>query len=319
MPGRAGELTPGHATRAGTEAYAATAGAACGAVHFSDFPGQHLKLSSIGLGTLGGTTRDVVALALRGGLNVVDTAVHYPSLEAVGEGIAASGVPRESVFIAVKGFLALEDRGEIEHARRSLGLATIDVFLVDQPERHAATLGKEAMHRRLDEVFRLLEAAVTDGRIRHYGIATFESLRVETDAPLFQSIAALQALGGKGLRVLQLPFNPAMTEGLARFSQATGKGNVASSLQAARQLGLYCMTSHALGKGAFAVSDPLSGHVPGLANAAQRAIQFSRSTPGVGTALAGIGSEAHLADALAVARVPPMAKDDYVKLYERAG
>ena len=141
---------------------------------------------------------------------------------------------------------------------------------------------------------------------------------METDAPLFQSIAALQALGGKGLRVLQLPFNPAMTEGLARFSQATGKGNVASSLQAARQLGLYCMTSHALGKGAFAANDALAARIPGLANAAQRAIQFARSTPGVGTALVGMASVAHLEDALAVARVAPMAKEDYVKLYERA-
>ena len=27
----------------------------------------------------------------------------------------------------------------------------------------------------------------------------------------------MQALGGGGLRIVQLPFNPAMTEGLARF------------------------------------------------------------------------------------------------------
>lgn len=317
MPGRSGKLTPGHATRAGTAAYAATTGAACGAGHFSDFLNLHLKLSSIGLGTLGGTAPAIVGRALRGGINVIDTAVHYPALDAVGEGIAASGVPREALFVAVKGFLALEDRGEIEHARQALGLETIDAFIVDQPERHAAPAGKEAMHRRLAQVFDLLEAAVAQGRIRCYGVATFDSLRVETDAPVFQSIAALQALGGGGLRIVQLPFNPAMTEGLARFSQATGKGNVASSLQAARQLGLYCMTSHALGKGAFAADDPLRERIAGFSNAAQRAIQFVRSTPGVGTALVGIGSPAHLDDALAVARVAPMTKEDYVKLYRR--
>jgi len=309
-------LTAGHATREATAGYAAASGS--GAGHYSDFLNQHLKLSSIGLGTLRGTSPLVVERALQGGINVIDTAVHYRTLEAIGEGIVRSGVPREALYVAVKGFLALDAAWEIDHAREALGLATLDAFIVDRPERHAAALGKEAMHAQLAGAFGLLEAACADGRIRSYGIASFDSLRVETDAPLFQSIAALQALGGKGLRILQLPFNPAMTEGLTRFSQATGKGNVASSLQAARQLGFYCMGSHTLGKGAFAAQDPLAALMPDLANSAQRAIQFSRSTPGMGTALVGISDPAHLEDAFAVLRTPPLSKEAYVRFYERA-
>ena len=156
-------------------------------------------------------------------------------------------------------------------------------------------------------------------------------MRVETDHALFQSIAALQGLAEGAaqtvrrdprarhhLRLLQLPFNPAMTEGFTRFSQATGQGNIASTLQAAHQLKVYVMTSHALGKGRFAAEDPLAAGVPGLANPAQRALQFARSTPGIGTALAGLSAPAHLDDMLAVARTPPLAKQDYAKLFRRA-
>jgi len=310
-------LIAGHATRAGTTAYAGAFGAGCGDGHYSDFLNQHLKLSSIGIGTLRGADPAVIARALQNGINVIDTAVHYRALEAVGEGIARSGVPREAVFVAVKGFLALDAAWEVAHACAALGLETLDAFIVDQPERHVAALGKEAMHARLARAYALLEAEVSAGRVRNLGLASFDSLRVETDAPLFQSVAALQALGGASLRILQLPFNPAMTEGLTRFSQATGKGNVASTLQAARQLGVYCMGSHAMGKGAFATRDPLASLLPGCANPAQRAIQFARSTPGMGTALVGIASDAHLEDALAVARLPPIAKEAYVRLYER--
>ena len=156
-------------------------------------------------------------------------------------------------------------------------------------------------------------------------------MRVETDHALFQSIASLQGLAEGAaqtvrkdsrarhhLRLLQLPFNPAMTEGFTRFSQATGQGNVASTLQAAHQLKVYVMTSHALGKGRFAAEDPLAGGVAGLANPAQRALQFARSTPGVGTALAGLSAPSHLEDMLAVARTPPMGKKDYARLFRRA-
>ena len=48
------------------------------------------------------------------------------------------------------------------------------------------------------------------------------------------------------------------------------------------------------------------------------AIQFARSTPGVGTALAGLSTPAHLEDMLAVARTPPLANKDYARLFRRA-
>ena len=58
--------------------------------------------------------------------------------------------------------------------------------------------------------------------------------------------------------------------------------------------------------------------LPQFTNAAQRALQFNRSTPGLGTSLAGISTPAHLDDLLAVARIVPMAQADYLKLYQRA-
>jgi aryl-alcohol dehydrogenase-like predicted oxidoreductase len=281
----------------------------------------------------------------------------------------AAGVAREQVFVAVKGGFLLFPQGpptdleqwfdahiaarglgtrgdlagahlvaapylawQIELARAALGLATLDAFLIDQPEVQVAALGKEKAQAKLVRVFALLEQAVKDGRIRCYGISSFDALRVETDHALFQSLAALQGMAEAAarsvwqderarhnLRIVQLPFNPAMTEGFTRFSQATGQGNVASAVQAARQLRLYVMASHTLGKGRFATEDPLAGALPGLANPAQRALQFARSTPGVGSALAGLSTPAHLEDLLAVARSAPLARETYLRLYGRAG
>jgi aryl-alcohol dehydrogenase-like predicted oxidoreductase len=294
------------------------------------------------------------------------------SAVALGEGLRrafADGVAREQVFVVAKGgFLAfggppgdaerwfdanVAARGlgsrtdlagqhclspefiasQIDAVREAIGLATIDAFLLDQPEVHVPVIGKERTHRKIAEVFAALEEALARGKIGCYGISSFAALRAETDAAVFQSLAALQGLaeqaaarvhgsaaGRHGLRVVQLPFNQAMTEGFTRFSQATGQGNVASSIQAAHQLRIYVMASHALGKGRHARegNDAVRAALAGLPNDPQRALQFCRSTPGIGTALVGISTPAHLDDALALARTPPMAKADYLRLYERA-
>lgn len=374
----------GCASASGTRAYAARFSATLPRGHWSDFGATRAKLSSLGIGTFPGAADDdadaasaaLIAEGLLGGINVIDTAVHYRygrALDAVRAGLErafAAGLAREQVFVVVKGGFVLCPEGpprdfaawfdahcaarglgtrddlagmhllsarhiewQLAHAREALGLGTIDAFVVDQPEVQVAGIGKEAMHRKLEAVFGVLEDAARRGWIGAYGVASFDSLRVETDAPLFQSLASLiglaeRAAGALGsdrggtpahhLRLVQLPFNPAMTEGFTRFSQATGQGNLASTLQAAYQLGLYTMTSHALGKGRFARDDPLAAGVPGLANPAQRALQFARSTPGVGTALVGLRTPTQLADLLAVARVAPLAREAYVRLYRRA-
>lgn len=295
------------------------------------------------------------------------------SAEAVGDGLRAAmdeGVSRDQVFILSKGgFISFaaglpEDfdawfereiagRGlgtkedlapahllspeylafQLEQSRRAIGVETLDAFLVDQPEVHIPVAGKERLLRKLERAFGVLEEAVRDGKLRSYGISTFDAFRVETDHPFFLSLTSLVGLAEKAakavqgagranhhFKVVQLPFNEAMLEGFTRFNHATGQGNIASTLQAAFQLKVFAMGSHGLLKGHLAsrCEDAILQAMPELANDAQRAMQFNRSTPGLGTSLMGISTPAHLDDMLAVAQVAPLERAEYLKLYERA-
>ena len=56
----------------------------------------------------------------------------------------------------------------------------------------------------------------------------------------------------------------------------------------------------------------LAERAPGLQTDAQRAIQFTRSTPGIGVALVGMSQAAHVRENLAVAEVPPLGAEAYV-------
>jgi len=55
----------------------------------------------------------------------------------------------------------------------------------------------------------------------------------------------------------------------------------------------------------------------GLRTGAQRAIQFTRSTPGITTALVGMSRVAHVEENLEVAKMPPAEMDDYLKLFSQ--
>jgi 2,5-diketo-D-gluconate reductase A len=82
-------------------------------------------------------TEQAVSAALALGYRLLDTAAIYGNEEAVGRAIAASGIPRDELFVTTK--LWIQDHGE-ERARRAfetslerLGLDFVDLYLIHQP------------------------------------------------------------------------------------------------------------------------------------------------------------------------------------------
>src|SRR3954452_5369669 len=82
-------------------------------------------------------TERVVTDALAAGYRHLDTAAAYENEAAVGRAIAASGIPRDELFITTKLWVA--DAGE-DNARRAfdrslqrLGLDRLDLYLIHQP------------------------------------------------------------------------------------------------------------------------------------------------------------------------------------------
>ena len=95
----------------------------------------------VGLGvyktTPGPATFNAVSAALKAGYRLVDTAHIYDNEASVGEAIAASGVPREEIFVTTKLWAdAHSFRGALRAADVSLqklGLPYVDLYLVHAP------------------------------------------------------------------------------------------------------------------------------------------------------------------------------------------
>ncbi len=77
------------------------------------------------------------------------------------------------------------------------------------------------------------------------------------------------------------------------------------------------MTSASILQGRLARNLPaaLAEHLGGLATDAQRAIQFVRSTPGVGTVLVGMKRSQHVEENAGVAQVPPVPEETLRRLF----
>ena len=82
-------------------------------------------------------TEGAVATALEAGYRLIDTASAYGNEEAVGRAVAASGVPREDLFITTKltaadqGFQSSQDACKASLAR--LGVDYVDLCLLNWP------------------------------------------------------------------------------------------------------------------------------------------------------------------------------------------
>jgi aryl-alcohol dehydrogenase-like predicted oxidoreductase len=270
--------------------------------------------------------RDEVVVATKGGFIPFDGAVPrdpraYFASTYVETGIIKPGDVAKGGHCMTPRYL----RDQIDRSRANLGLETLDVYYVHNPETQLGEVDRAEFMVRVRAAFGALEEAVSAGCIAHYGTATWAGYRVDPGDPGYLSLAELVAaardVGGAEhhFKVIQLPYNLGMTEAFTRANQRVND-RVAPVLEAARELGISVMASAALHQGQLMRLPPvMTEYIPGLTTDAQRALQFVRSTPGVGTALVGMKTRAHVDENATIGSLPPMNWEHFQRLFSAAG
>jgi len=209
----------------------------------------------------------------------------------------------------------------------NLGLETLDVYFLHNPEGQLAAVGRTEFLRRVRLVFELLERKVADGVIGVYGTATWNGFRVRPDSKDYLSLQELVDLaaqvGGTNhhFKVIQLPYSLAMPEAFTMPNQkVSSEDQNLTLLEAARLLGIAVWASASLLQGRLAAGlpDMVGGAMEGLRTDAQRSIQFVRSTPGVNVSLVGMKSADHAAENLETLNHAPASFESFMKLFAKA-
>jgi len=289
---------------------------------------------------------------------------HQRSERVVGAALADAEVDRESVVVATKGGFVPFDgdrppepgrwiyeqyvdsgiveagdlvRGQhciapdfiddqLDRSLDNLGLDTVDLYYVHNPETQLAAHSREAVYDQLEATFTRLEERAAAGDLSHYGLATWQAFRVPTDHEQYLSLAevvsraraAAKAVGNTAthFRAIQLPFNVAMADAFTVAAQ-DGPDGRQSALWFAHEAGLDVFASAALAQGDLVDGLPadVAQRVAGETSA-QRAINFARSGPGVTCALVGMGTPEHVAENVAAGTHPPMGADEFDDVFE---
>jgi aryl-alcohol dehydrogenase-like predicted oxidoreductase len=271
--------------------------------------------------------RDEVVVATKGGYIPFDREMPSDPRAWFEENLLRPGIVEPSDL--VQGAHCMTPRyldAMIETSRANLGLDTIDIYYVHNPETQLSAVSPEEFRGRMHSAFEFLEKAVQAGKIRVYGVATWNGFRVARSDRSYLSLADLvniaTGVGGRDhhFRMIQLPYNLAMTEALTLRNQPVGDTDV-SLLGAADSMGIAVCASASLLQGQLTqrLPDVMRQAFPEMESDAQRSIQFVRSTPGVGVALVGMSSAAHVTDNLAALKHPTASFDALMKLFNRAG
>ncbi len=281
------------------------------------------------------------------GINVIDTAINYRNMRSEKViGKVLNEVDREKLILSTKGgYVAvpygvenptewfkkelvltgivdikdITETGNIltskyinwafETSLKNLNTDYIDVYFIHNPEDQLLKFDRETFYQKLKEVFELLEEKRNKGKLKYYGLATWNGFRVPENHKQYLNlkeildIAYSVAGNNNGFKFIQLPYNIAMIEAYNLKNQNL-EGIKLSTLEASEKLGIYTYISAPLMQGRLirAVNETIlqrfKVNKPSLIP-----IQFVRSTRGVGTVLIGMSKKEHLTENIEIENI----------------
>ena len=225
-----------------------------------------------------GIAREELVICTKGGYLPFDGAPPRNVAQYVNETFVKPGIATFEDFVGgghcmTPAYL----QNQLDQSLRNMGVDDVDVYYIHNPESQLPHVSEQEFYARLRRAFERLEENRKQGKLAHYGVATWNGFRMPPNSGQHHSLTRMVDLAREvageqhGFHFIQLPFNVRMPEGTAVIEEA-------------QRLGVSVVTSASL----------LQGRIP-----PQMAIEFVRSTPGITTALIGMSSVEHVEQNLA--------------------
>ncbi len=195
---------------------------------------------------------------------------------------------------------------QLERSLKNLGMDCVDLMYLHNSVEGQTHLPREQFLKNLKDVFEFYEKKRKEGKIRFYGMATWECFRTTPENPLFLQLAEVMDLavqaGGKehGFRFIQLPFNLMLDQAYMTKNHNVG-GKTVSVLEAAQEFNLGVFTSVPIMQGKLLATNA----IPEFGN-------FSASVRLIGHKL-----ESHVKENMDVMKIPPLSELEFNDLVKR--
>jgi aryl-alcohol dehydrogenase-like predicted oxidoreductase len=230
------------------------------------------------LATEHGITRDEVVICTKGGYIPFDGAPPRNIREYVEETFVKPGIATFDDFVGGSHCMTPAYlQSQLDQSLRNMDLECVDVYYIHNPESQLGFVSEREFYQRLKLAFERLEENRRQGKLAHYGVATWNGFRAAPDSGHHHSLARMielaREVGGEahGFHFIQLPFNVAMPEATHVIDEA-------------ERFSVTVVASASL----------LQGRIP-----PQTAIEFVRANPGIATALIGMSRVEHVEENVA--------------------
>jgi len=184
-------------------------------------------------------------------------------------------------------------------------------------EGQVQDVGMQQFMTMLKEAFEFYEQKRKEGKIRYYGMATWNCFRVMPGYMEYLNLADVvnlaKEVGGEshGFRFIQLPFNMMMNEALMLDNQSVN-GEMLSIIKAASKLEIGLFTSVPLMQRRL-LNDKIVPKFGNIDSIAVRCLQFVRSA-GVTAPLVGHKRMEHVQENIQTAKIPPLSEQEFKEM-----
>jgi len=145
-----------------------------------------VEIPKLGLGTWlceDDKACDVVSTAIKLGYRHIDTAEAYDNEKGVGQGIRASGIPREQIFLTTKLAAEIKDyekaKKAIQQSLDDLQVDYIDLMIIHSPQPWDNFRDGNHYEEGNLAAWKALEEFHKAGKIRAIGVSNFEKVDIE--------------------------------------------------------------------------------------------------------------------------------------------
>jgi len=264
-------------------------------------------------------SRDQIFVSSKNGYVTNDADIQEDFMEYVMRELGKPGIVKEGDITSGYHCMTMPYLSDqLDRSLKNLDLECIDLmYLHNGIEGQIKDISKEQFLENLKSVFELYEQKRDEGKIKFYGMATWECFRVMSNDPqylLLEDIVKMaKNIGGDnhGFKFIQLPYNMNYDQALLGKNQLIQNKPV-SILESAVTLGIGVFTSVPFMQGRLLAPDVMpnfSDLKPSL-----RALQFIRSSPGVLAPLVGQKLSEHVSENLEIMNIPPMSDEDFLQL-----
>ena len=270
----------------------------------------------------GKITREQIFISTKNGYVTNDADVQLSFWEYVKEEYSQKDVIKEGDVTS--GYHCMTPKylsDQLDRSLKNLGLDCVDLmYLHNAVEGQIKDVSKEQFIKNLHSAFELYEQKREEGKIKFYGMATWECFRVTKENPQYlsleETIEIAKKIGGEnhGLRFIQLPFNMYYDQALLTKNQTLQNQNM-SILEVAMRLKIGVFTSVPMMQGRLLTP----GTMPefGELKPSLRALQFIRSSPGVLAPLVGQKTTEHVSENLEIMNIPPLSEEEFLTLVKK--